>query len=92
MGKVKYIIPRIVIGVFIQVLCSYSTLPLYAIVTQMGTNFKKAIFDEDIRLGLVGWAKKAKRRKASIDGSGSGTGSDVGVQLGKVNQKTTTKG
>ncbi|CAB4299663.1 unnamed protein product [Prunus armeniaca] len=86
MGKVKYIIPRIVIGVFIQVLCSYSTLPLYAIVTQ------KAIFDEDIRLGLVGWAKKAKRRKASMDGSGSGTGSDVGVQLGKVNQKTATKG
>ncbi|CAB4269295.1 unnamed protein product [Prunus armeniaca] len=63
MGKVKYIIPRIVIGVFIQVLCSYSTLPLYAIVTQMGSNFKKAIFDEDIRLGLVGWAKKAKRRR-----------------------------
>ena len=91
MGKVKYIIPRIVIGVFIQVLCSYSTLPLYAIVTQMGSNFKKAIFDEDIRLGLVGWAKKAKRRKASIDASSSGTGSDVGVQLGKVNQKTTTK-
>ncbi|BFG21341.1 hypothetical protein CerSpe_076150 [Prunus speciosa] len=92
MGKVKYIIPRIVIGVFIQVLCSYSTLPLYAIVTQMGSNFKKAIFDEDIRLGLVGWAKKARRRKASIDGSSPGTGSDVGVQLGKVNQKTTTKG
>ncbi|XP_021813116.1 MLO-like protein 1 [Prunus avium] len=91
MGKVKYIIPRIVIGVFIQVLCSYSTLPLYAIVTQMGSNFKKAIFDEDIRLGLVGWAKKARRRKASIDASSSGTGSDVGVQLGKVNQKTTTK-
>ncbi|ONI22107.1 hypothetical protein PRUPE_2G107600 [Prunus persica] len=92
MGKVKYIIPRIVIGLFIQVLCSYSTLPLYAIVTQMGTNFKKAIFDEDVRLGLVGWAKKAKRRKASMDGSSSGIGSDVGVQLGKVNQKTTTKG
>ncbi|KAM1400943.1 hypothetical protein ACFX2F_028152 [Malus domestica] len=69
MGKVKYIVPRLVIGVFIQVLCSYSTLPLYAIVTQMGTNFKKAMFDENIRSGLVGWAQMAKRRKASIDAS-----------------------
>ncbi|RXI06648.1 hypothetical protein DVH24_025784 [Malus domestica] len=69
MGKVRYIVPRLVIGVFIQVLCSYSTLPLYAIVTQMGTNFKKAMFDENIRSGLVGWAQKAKRRKASIDAS-----------------------
>ncbi|KAM1369786.1 hypothetical protein ACFX15_039602 [Malus domestica] len=93
MGKVRYIVPRLVIGVFIQVLCSYSTLPLYAIVTQMGTKFKKAIFDEGIRSGLIGWAQKAKKRKASsVDGSGSTSGSSVGVQLGKVNQKTTTKG
>ncbi|KAL7197610.1 hypothetical protein ACSBR2_020199 [Camellia fascicularis] len=34
MGHVRFIIPRLVIGVFVQVLCSYSTLPLYAIVTQ----------------------------------------------------------
>ncbi|MCL7036788.1 hypothetical protein MKW94_028092 [Papaver nudicaule] len=27
---IGYIIPRLVIGVFVQVLCSYSTLPLYA--------------------------------------------------------------
>uniref|UniRef100_A0A2P2MD18 MLO-like protein n=1 Tax=Rhizophora mucronata TaxID=61149 RepID=A0A2P2MD18_RHIMU len=35
MGQVKYIVPRLIIGVVIQVLCSYSTLPLYAIVTQV---------------------------------------------------------
>lgn len=59
----------------------------------MGTKFKKAIFDEGIRSGLIGWAQKAKKRKASgVDGSGSTSGSSVGVQLGKVNQKTTTKG
>ncbi|KAL7230533.1 hypothetical protein ACSBR2_008912 [Camellia fascicularis] len=34
MGHVRFIIHRLVIGVFVQVLCSYSTLPLYAIVTQ----------------------------------------------------------
>ncbi|XWS57936.1 hypothetical protein CRYUN_Cryun09bG0215700 [Craigia yunnanensis] len=64
MGQVRYIIPRLVIGVFIQVLCSYSTLPLYAIVTQMGSSFKKAIFDEHVQKGLVGWAEKVKKKKA----------------------------
>ncbi|KAM5554336.1 MLO-like protein 1 [Rosa sericea] len=45
MGRIRYIVPRILIGSFIQILCSYSTLPLYAIVTQMGSNFKQAIFN-----------------------------------------------
>ncbi|KAK1268527.1 MLO-like protein 1 [Acorus gramineus] len=35
MEKVGYIITRLIIGILIQVLCSYSTLPLYAIVTQV---------------------------------------------------------
>ncbi|GMN48622.1 hypothetical protein TIFTF001_017790 [Ficus carica] len=80
MGQVCYIIPRLIIGVFIQVLCSYSTLPLYAIVTQMGSTFKKAIFDEHVQVGLVGWAQKVKRKglKASVDGSGSGSGPGSG--------------
>ncbi|KAL6563557.1 MLO-like protein 1 [Orobanche gracilis] len=62
MGKVGYIVPRLVIGVFIQVLCSYSTLPLYALVTQMGTRFKKSIFDEHVQVGLVGGPKRSGRR------------------------------
>ncbi|EXB36895.1 MLO-like protein 13 [Morus notabilis] len=35
MEKVGFIIPRLVISVIVQVLCSYCTLPLYAIVTQV---------------------------------------------------------
>ncbi|PON87463.1 Mlo-related protein [Trema orientale] len=101
MGQVRYIVPRLIIGVFIQVLCSYSTLPLYAIVTQMGSSFKRAIFDEHVQVGLVGWAQKAKKKKglkAAADGSGSGTGSGqpssdagstsaAGIQLGKLVHK-----
>ncbi|KAL6840314.1 hypothetical protein ACP4OV_030124 [Aristida adscensionis] len=64
MDHVPFIVPRLVIGGVIQLLCSYSTLPLYAIVTQMGTFFKKEIFDEHVQQGLVGWAQKAKKRKA----------------------------
>nr|GMC59629.1 MLO-like protein 1 [Ipomoea batatas]GME14810.1 MLO-like protein 1 [Ipomoea batatas] len=90
MGHVKFIIPRLVIGVIIQVLCSYSTLPLYAIVTQMGTHFKRSIFDEHIQAGLVGWAQKVKQRKglkAAFGGGASTDGSSTGVQMGGVGRK-----
>ncbi|KAH6768270.1 Seven transmembrane MLO family protein [Perilla frutescens var. frutescens] len=62
MGEASYIIPRLVIGVFVQFLCSYSSLPLYAIVAQMGSSFNKAIFDDHVQAGLVGWARKAKNK------------------------------
>ncbi|KAJ0986984.1 hypothetical protein J5N97_005340 [Dioscorea zingiberensis] len=65
MEKVGYVIPRLVIGVLIQVLCSYSTLPLYAIVTQMGDSFKQAIFAAQLRTTLHGWAEDARKRKRS---------------------------
>ncbi|KAL0436647.1 UNVERIFIED_CONTAM: MLO-like protein 1 [Sesamum radiatum] len=93
MGQVRYIVPRLIIGVFIQVLCSYSTLPLYALVTQMGTYFKKSIFDEHVQVGLVGWAQKAKKRKglkATLGGSnqgGSTNGPSVGVQMAGIGRK-----
>ncbi|KAK8623948.1 hypothetical protein V6N13_065308 [Hibiscus sabdariffa] len=66
MGQVRFIIPRLIIGVFVQFVCSYSTLPLYALVTQMGSMYKKAIFEEHIREGLVGWAKKAKKKNKDV--------------------------
>ncbi|KAD0221975.1 hypothetical protein R6Q59_026827 [Mikania micrantha] len=98
MGQVRYIVPRLIIGVFIQVLCSYSTLPLYALVTQMGTNFKKSIFDEHIQAKVVGWALHAKKKTAlngattgsSHDGSAAATPAATSafksIQLGKINQ------
>jgi len=49
--------------VVIQLLCSYSTLPLYAIVTQMGSCYKKEIFNEHVQQGVLGWAQKVKMRK-----------------------------
>ncbi|TVU36230.1 hypothetical protein EJB05_18155 [Eragrostis curvula] len=80
MDHVPFIVPRLVVGAIIQLLCSYSTLPLYAIVTQMGTFFKKEIFDEHVQQGLVGWAQKAKKRKAMKNGgSGSAGGGSTNV-------------
>ncbi|KAI9177708.1 hypothetical protein LWI28_018346 [Acer negundo] len=43
MEKLGFIIPRLVMGVMVQFLCSYSTLPLYALVTQMGSDPEKSV-------------------------------------------------
>ncbi|KAI3851538.1 hypothetical protein MKX03_012029 [Papaver bracteatum] len=90
MGQVRYIIPRLVIGVFIQVLCSYSTLPLYAIVAQMGSSFNKAIFDEHVQVGLVGWAEKARKRGSrsdAADGSPQSNSSTAHILMGRMGQQ-----
>ncbi|KAK8937358.1 MLO-like protein 13 [Platanthera zijinensis] len=63
--NVAYIVPRIVVGVIVQVLSSYSTLPLYAIVTQMGDSYKQAIFARHMQSTLHGWAAAARKRRRS---------------------------
>ncbi|CAM8922755.1 unnamed protein product [Rhodiola kirilowii] len=57
MERLEYIIPRLVIGVIVQVLCSYSTLPLYVLVTQMGSMFKQGMFDDHVQDVLRDWAE-----------------------------------
>ncbi|CAM6105161.1 unnamed protein product [Calypogeia fissa] len=58
--KHGFIAIRVVVGFLAQVLCSYSTLPLYALVTQMGSQYKKAIFNEPLKSAIHGWRSKAK--------------------------------
>ncbi|KAJ0796240.1 hypothetical protein HanPI659440_Chr04g0159861 [Helianthus annuus] len=53
MEKVGYIVTKLVLGAIVQVLCSYSTLPLYAIVSQMGSMFKPSVFNQ-FSLNLIG--------------------------------------
>ncbi|KAF2288110.1 hypothetical protein GH714_004450 [Hevea brasiliensis] len=84
--------------VIIQILCSYSTLPLYAIVTQMGSYYKKAIFEEHIQASVLGWAEKAKRKAglkaaAAKDGSNQSSPhqSSSGIQLGRVGRNGSTQ-
>ncbi|KAG8386303.1 hypothetical protein BUALT_Bualt03G0135000 [Buddleja alternifolia] len=54
---------RLILGFAGQFLCSYSTLPLYALVTQMGTNYKAALIPQRIRETIHGWKKAARRRR-----------------------------
>ncbi|KAJ4726284.1 MLO-like protein [Melia azedarach] len=54
---------RLILGFSGQFLCSYSTLPLYALVTQMGTNYKAALIPQRIRETIHGWGKAARRKR-----------------------------
>ncbi|GMH24294.1 hypothetical protein Nepgr_026137 [Nepenthes gracilis] len=54
---------RLMIGFSGQFLCSYSTLPLYALVTQMGTNYKAALIPQGIRETIHGWKKSARKKR-----------------------------
>lgn len=100
MGKMRYMIPRLVIGLMIQILCSYSTLPLYAIVTQMGSSFQKAIFEEHVQQSLIGWANDAKKRKvlrssrasSKAGNEGSRDGSKREVPLQKIEHDGSSSG
>ncbi|KAK6926814.1 Mlo-related protein [Dillenia turbinata] len=66
------IVIRMSMGVLIQILCSYVTLPLYALVTQMGSTMKPTIFNERVAAALRNWHHKAKKHiKQSKHGGGS---------------------
>ncbi|KAG7537818.1 Mlo-related protein [Arabidopsis suecica] len=54
---------RLLLGFAGQFLCSYSTLPLYALVTQMGTNYKAALIPQRIRETIRGWGKATRRKR-----------------------------
>lgn len=71
-------------------------LPDVCIEMKMGTTYKKAIFDEHVQVGLIGWAEKVKKKKglkAASNGSGQGSsheGSTPGIQMGSVFRMAST--
>ncbi|KAF5205362.1 Mlo-like protein [Thalictrum thalictroides] len=60
--QVEDIAIRMSMGIIIQVLCSYVTLPLYALVTQMGTSMKPTIFNERVAKAIKQWHHTAKKQ------------------------------
>ncbi|KAK9094547.1 hypothetical protein Scep_026016 [Stephania cephalantha] len=68
----------------VQFMCSYITLPLYALVTQMGSTMKQSIFDEETSKAIKKWRMKAKKKN---DGPTTktlgGSPSESPVQLGR---------
>ncbi|KAG0629654.1 hypothetical protein M758_1G119500 [Ceratodon purpureus] len=53
---------RLLVGLGVQIFVSTCTLPLYALVSQMGTNFKPAVLPTRVGNALHTWHKGAKKR------------------------------
>ncbi|MCL7031618.1 hypothetical protein MKW94_020525 [Papaver nudicaule] len=57
------IVIRLVAGSLVHILCGYVTLPLYALVTQMGSSMKKEVFTPRVIEGLRSWHNDTKGNK-----------------------------
>ncbi|KAF5791121.1 hypothetical protein HanXRQr2_Chr09g0391061 [Helianthus annuus] len=66
--NMKLVILKLVIGVGVLILCSYITLPLYALLSQMGSTMKKSIFDEQTARALKNWRMIVKRKHGGKGG------------------------
>ncbi|PIN09895.1 hypothetical protein CDL12_17520 [Handroanthus impetiginosus] len=62
------VIAKIGVGVGVLFLCSYITLPLYALFTQMGSHMKKSIFDEQTSKALKKWHMAVKKKQGGRSG------------------------
>ncbi|KZV47219.1 MLO-like protein 3 [Dorcoceras hygrometricum] len=61
--NVEVIVIRVVLAIMVQILCSYITLPLYALVTQMGSQFKSAILEEHTVNKIKQWHEDVKHKR-----------------------------
>lgn len=62
---------RLILGFAGQFLCSYSTLPVYALVTQMGSKYKAALIPRRIRETIHGWGKATRKKRRRRRGDDS---------------------
>ncbi|KAK3222034.1 hypothetical protein Dsin_009059 [Dipteronia sinensis] len=58
----QVVIIKICVGLTTLFVCSYITLPLYALVTQMGSQMKKSVFDEQTSKALKKWRMAVKKK------------------------------
>ncbi|PUZ58986.1 hypothetical protein GQ55_4G005400 [Panicum hallii var. hallii] len=74
----EFVFARLCLGVVVQVLCSYVTLPLYALVSQMGSTMKQSIFDEQTSKALKNWRAGVKKKAPTSSKHGGHGGSPAG--------------
>ncbi|XP_006654121.1 MLO-like protein 9 [Oryza brachyantha] len=70
----EFVFARLCLGVVVQVLCSYVTLPLYALVSQMGSTMKQSIFDDQTSKALKNWRAGVKKKPAAASSKHGGGG------------------
>lgn len=61
----RFLVIRLSFGIITQFWCSFITFPLYVIITQMGSRFKKSLLSENVRKSLTGWQRRVKSRHGS---------------------------
>ncbi|CAA6672968.1 unnamed protein product [Spirodela intermedia] len=61
------------VGGLVQILCAYVTLPLYALVSRVGSSKTDTIFTEEVVKGLRNWRRAANRRNLVMTGQNSGS-------------------
>ncbi|KAF5958141.1 hypothetical protein HYC85_005366 [Camellia sinensis] len=79
----KLVILKFCLGIGALFFCSYITLPLYALIAQMGSRMKKSIFDEQTSKAIKKWhmavknkhGKGGKSPTQTLDGGSSTTAS-----------------
>ncbi|OAY38818.1 MLO-like protein 12 [Manihot esculenta] len=71
--RTEDIVIKITMGVIIQFLCSYVTLPLYALVTQMGSSMRSTVFNDRVAAALKNWHQAAKKHAKHSKHSASQT-------------------
>ncbi|CAI8588584.1 unnamed protein product [Vicia faba] len=65
MNNRTFVVIRLSFGVVSQVWCSFITFPLYVIITQMGSRFKKTVISENVRKSLSKWQRRVKEKQSS---------------------------
>ncbi|KAK7252973.1 hypothetical protein RIF29_37309 [Crotalaria pallida] len=78
------IVVRLSFGVISQVWCSFITFPLYVIITQMGSRFKKSLISESVRESLSKWQRRVKGRQGSSSALLSATSTTSATTLGAI--------
>ncbi|XP_056172305.1 MLO-like protein 1 isoform X2 [Syzygium oleosum] len=92
MGEVGYVIPRLVIGVSVQFMCSYRTLPLYAIMkSQMSRKQDHSKEEREMKVvtWIWDWIERDSRKVASSNestqaGSREGLAANEQTKAGEI--------
>ncbi|KAI6698992.1 hypothetical protein NL676_019111 [Syzygium grande] len=82
MGEVAYVIPRLVIGVSVQFMCSYRTLPLYAIMkSQMSRKQDHSKEEREMKVvtWIWDWIERDSRKVVASSNESTQAGSREGL-------------
>ncbi|KAJ0695037.1 hypothetical protein HanPI659440_Chr15g0615641 [Helianthus annuus] len=88
--NMRLVIVKLVLGVFVLIMCAYITLPLYALLSQMGSTMKKSIFDEQTAKALKKWRMAVKKKHRGKGGRSPGPSTGTSLTASPVHSMAST--